>query len=245
MKIVAIVQARMGSTRLPNKVMKKIGGKPMIEILLQRLSKSKLVDEIVIATSTKRNNIPLIEFITGLGFMVVAGSEDDVLDRYLKATDESAADVVVRITGDCPLVDPRLVDQAIDGFLNSNCEYFSNNDPATYPHGLDIEVFKADALRQAHSQTSEQTDREHVTPFLRNSGLFIKGSISNDQDLSLLRWTVDEADDFTVVSNVFEHFFPNIHFSWKEVFQLYKEQPQLFSSNSHIKRVVYTPQGKK
>ena len=236
MKIVAIIQARMGSTRLPYKVMKKIDGKPMIEILLQRLSKSKHVDEIVIATSTNQNNIPLIEFITGLGFRVVAGSENDVLDRYLKATDESAADVVVRITADCPLVDPRLVDQLIDGFMNCNCDYFSNIDPATYPDGLDIEVFTSNALRQAHAQTSEQYDREHVTPFLRNSGFFTKGTISNDQDLSLLRWTVDEPADFRVVSDIFDHFSPNIHFGWKEVFQLYKEQPQLFASNSHINR---------
>ena len=244
MKIVAIIQARMGSTRLPNKVMKKIGGKPLIEILLRRLSKSTLVDEIVLATSTNQNNIPLIEFIKGLGFTVVTGSEDDVLDRYLKAADETAAEVIVRITGDCPMVDPRLVDQVIKEFMHSNCQYFSNTDPATYPDGLDIEVFHSDALRQAHAQTSEQPDREHVTLFLRNSGLFKKGSISNEKDFSSLRWTVDEPADFKVISDVFNHFAPNIHFGWKEVFQLYLEQPQLFATNSHINRNEGTLMGK-
>lgn len=244
MKIVAIIQARMGSTRLPNKVMKKIGGKPMIEILLQRLSKSKRVNEILVATSTNENNIPLIEFVSGLGFRVIAGSEDDVLDRYVKSIDESSADVAVRITGDCPLVDPSLVDDVIDGFLNSNCEYFSNIDPATYPDGLDIEVFRSETLRLAHSQTNVRSDREHVTPFLRSSGLFTNGSMSNDQDLSSLRWTVDEPADFAVVSGVFDHFSPNIHFSWKEVLKLYQAQPKLFFANSQINRNESASMGK-
>ena len=244
MKIVAVIQARMGSTRLPDKVMKKIGGKPMIEILLRRLSKSKRIDEILVATSTNENNIPLIGFVSGLGFRVIAGSEDDVLDRYVKAINESSADVVVRITGDCPLLDPSLVDKVIDGFVNSNCEYFSNTDPATYPDGLDVEVFQSEALRRAHSKTNGQSDREHVTPFLRNSGHFKTGSISNDQDLSTIRWTVDEPSDFAVVSGVFDHFSPNIHFDWKEVLNLYVLQPRLFSANAHINRNEGTLMGK-
>ena len=228
MKVVAIVQARMGSTRLPNKVMKKIDGKPMIEILLHRLSKSKRVDSILLATSTNANNIPLIDFVSGLGFRVVTGSENDVLDRYVKAIDESCADVVVRITGDCPLVDPNLVDEAIDGFINSNCEYFSNIEPATYPDGLDIEVFRSDALRRTLFQTNVQSDREHVTPFLRNSGLFKKGSISNDRDFSSLRWVVDEPADFTVISSVFEHFSPiHIFHSFLKIYLKKQNQGKL------------------
>ena len=236
MKIVAIVQARMGSTRLPNKVMKEIGGKPLIELLLQRLSKAKKVHEIVVATSTNENNIPLIEFVSGLGFRVVAGSENDVLERYIKALDESAAEVGVRITGDCPLVDPNLVDEVIDGFMTSGSDYFSNIDPATYPDGLDIEVFHASALRKAYSMTDDPFDKEHVTPFIRNSGLFTKGAITNDHDHSSLRWTVDEPSDFSVVSAVFEHFSPNIHFNWREVLSLHEENPELFLANSNINR---------
>jgi len=236
MKVVAIVQAHMSSIRLPNKVMKEIGGKPIIEILLKRLSKAKNIDEIVLATSANNKNSLLVEYVTSLGFRSVIGSEDDVLDRYLQAIDESCADVVVRITGDCPLVDPSLVDEVIDRFIHSNCEYFSNTDPAKYPDGLDVEVFQAEALRKAHSLTNDQSDREHVTSFLRNSGLFTKGSISNDQDFSSLRWTVDENADFDVVSGIFDHFSPNIHFSWKDVLQLFRDQPELFSANSKIKR---------
>ena len=168
MKIVAIVQARMGSTRLPNKVMKEIGGKPMIELLLQRLSRAKRIDEIVLATSDNENNIPLIEFVSSLGSRVFTGSENDVLERYVKASDESAADVVVRITGDCPLVDPGLVDEVIEGFIDSGSQYFSNIDPATYPDGLDIEVFHASALRKAYAAL-EGWECQHVT--LRTAGL--------------------------------------------------------------------------
>ena len=236
MKIVAIVQARMGSTRLPNKVMKEIGEKPMIELLLQRLSKANRIDEIVVATSTNENNIPLIEFVSGLGFRVFAGSENDVLERYVKALDESTADVVVRITGDCPLVDPSLVDEVIEGYIDSGSQYFSNIDPATYPDGLDIEVFHASALKKAHSETNYQFDREHVTPFLRNSGLFTKGNIASDQDYSSIRWTVDEPADFKVISDIFNHFSPNIHFTWREVLALYDEKPELFLANSNINR---------
>ena len=236
MKIVAIVQARMGSTRLPNKVMKEICGKPMIELLLQRLSKANRIDEIVVATSTNENNIPLIRFVSSLGYRVVAGSENDVLERYVKALDESTADVVVRITGDCPLVDPGLVDEVIEGYIDSGSQYFSNIDPATYPDGLDIEVFHASALRKAYAMTEEPFDREHVTPFLRNSGLFTKSAITNNHDHSSLRWTVDEPSDFSVVSAVFEHFSPNIHFNWREVLSLHEENPELFLANSNINR---------
>ena len=226
----------MGSTRLPNKVMKEIGGKPMIELLLQRLSRAKRIDEIVLATSDNENNIPLIEFVSSLGSRVFTGSENDVLERYVKASDESAADVVVRITGDCPLVDPGLVDEVIEGFIDSGSQYFSNIDPATYPDGLDIEVFHASALRKAYAMTEDPFDREHVTPFLRNSGLFSKGVLTNDHDHSSLRWTVDEPSDFSVVSAVFKHFSPNIHFNWREVLSLYEEKPELFLANLNINR---------
>ena len=131
MKVVAIVQARMGSTRLPNKVMKPIGGVPMIELLLARLVKSKEIDQIVLATSTDERNIPLVEHVQSLGFTCVRGSESDVLDRYLVAARQVQADIVVRITGDCPLIDAELVDQTIQRFKSAKVEYLSNTSPAT------------------------------------------------------------------------------------------------------------------
>lgn len=236
MKTVAIVQARMGSTRLPNKVMKQIGGIPMIELLLTRLSQSNQIDQIVLATSTDKRNNPLVNHVEKLGYTCVRGSENDVLDRYLLAACQVQADVVVRITGDCPLVDPNLVDIHIEHFKNSEVDYVSNTAPATYPDGLDIEVFSLNALQRAAVESTESFDHEHVTPYLRRPSLFRTANMANKEDLSSLRWTVDEPADFDVVSRVFAHFAPNIHFSWVEILELQRKHPEIFVANHLIIR---------
>jgi glutamate-1-semialdehyde 2,1-aminomutase len=236
MKVVAIVQARMGSTRLPNKVMKTIGGVPMIEILLARLSRAKQVDQVVVATSTDERNLPLLEHVRKLGFSCVLGSENDVLDRYLQSAREHQADVIVRITGDCPLVDPALVDQCVRQLLASQVDYLSNVDPPTYPDGLDIEVFTREALERAGLESSNPFDREHVTPYLRGSKNFKKANFENGEDLSGARWTVDEPADFNVVSGVFAFFAPDLHFSWQRVRDLLRSRPELFMTNQQIAR---------
>jgi glutamate-1-semialdehyde 2,1-aminomutase len=236
MKTVAIVQARMGSTRLPNKVMKSISDKPMIEMLLRRLARSQEVDEIVVATSEDPGNQPLTECVRALGYRCFVGSENDVLDRYYKAGQMAGAVTVVRITGDCPLVDPALVDEAIRRFRDAGVDYLSNVAPATYPDGLDIEVFSFQALERAACETDKQFDREHVTPYLREGGRFRQAGIENDEDLSALRWTVDELADFDVVSNVFAHFAPDTDFTWRQVLELQRRQPQLFAANQQLIR---------
>lgn len=236
MKVVAIVQARMGSTRLPNKVMKPIGGVPMIELLLARLAKSKHIDQIVLATSTDERNTPLVEHVQKLGYTCVRGSESDVLDRYLVAARQAQADVVVRITGDCPLIDPALVDQVIAQFKAQGVDYLSNVAPASYPDGLDTEVFTLQALERAGRESQDPFDHEHVTPYLRKPGLYNTGAMQHSEDLSALRWTVDEPADFEVVSQVFAHFAPNIHFAWTEVLGLQRSQPALFAVNHNIIR---------
>jgi len=236
MKIVAIVQARMGSTRLPNKVMKPIGGIPIIELLLKRLSKSKELDQIVVATSVDKCNQPLVSHISKLGYACEQGSENDVLDRFVKTAQVYQADIVVRITGDCPLVDPDLVDECIRQFNVSDVDYLTNTNPPTYPDGLDIEVFTFKALQEALEKTDKPFDHEHVTPYLRESGHFNLGSVQHHQDLSALRWTVDEPADFIVVEKVFRHFHPRIDFTWEEVLKLQDEQPDIFSINENIIR---------
>ena len=142
MKIVAIIQARMGSTRLPGKVLKKIVGIPAIEILLLRLGRSELIDEICIATSHNIENDVLSNTVEKLGHRIIRGSENDVLERFWDAAEATSADVIVRITGDCPVIDPKLVDKVIKLFLSSNVDYVSNIDPPTFPDGLDVEVFE-------------------------------------------------------------------------------------------------------
>lgn len=236
MKVVAIVQARMGSTRLPNKVMRSIVGLPMIELLLKRLSKAKEVDQIVVATSIDPRNEPLVERVKQLGYACEQGSEKDVLSRYLQAAEAHHADVIVRITGDCPLVDPELVDTVISAFKANPVDYFSNVSPATYPDGLDIEVFTLKALQRSAQESDSEYDHEHVTPYIRNQLSFSKSSIQHNEDLSALRWTVDELEDLQVITHIFEHFAPDIHFSWLEVLELQKNKPELFLSNQTIKR---------
>ena len=210
MKTVAIVQARMGSTRLPNKVMKLINGKPMIELLFRRLEKARELNEIVLATSEDPKNQPLINHLSQLGFRYWQGSESDVLDRYLQAARFSNADIVVRVTGDCPLIDPCIVDSVIQHFKSNSAEYCSNTIPATYPDGLDVEVFTINALERAAIEATEAFDREHVTPYLKNPLKFKQLQFIGPEDNSNLRWTVDEFDDFSVVEAIFLHFAPEI-----------------------------------
>ncbi len=236
MKIVALVQARMGSTRLPDKVMKAIDGIPLIELLLTRLARAKEVDQIIVATSEDARNLPLVGHVRKLGFACEQGSENDVLDRYVQAAKQHHADVVIRITGDCPLVDPELVDAVVRRFKAAGVDYFSNTTPPSYPDGLDIEVFTFKALEQASLETSDAFDREHVTPYLRKPGKFNIGSMQHEQDLSALRWTVDEPADFAVIEKVFRHFYPRTNFSWIEVHDLQLQQPHLFDINSHLVR---------
>lgn len=236
MKVVAIVQARMGSTRLPGKVLKTICGKPMIELLLARLSRSQEIDQIVVATSIDSRNAPLANFITQLDYACEQGSEDDVLERYLQVAQKYGAEIVVRVTGDCPLIDPGLVDQTVRKFKDGRFDYVSNSYPPTFPDGLDVEVFTFEALQRSFEETTKPFDHEHVTPYLRTSGLFRQGTLSCNEDFSNLRWTVDEPEDFKVVSAVFEHFSPDIYFDWLKVLELHRTQPELFSANHKIIR---------
>lgn len=236
MKILAIVQARMGSTRLPNKVMKPVDGVPMIELLLSRLSNAKEVDQIIVATSVDERNKPLVAYVQKLGYACEQGSENDVLDRFIQAARKHQADVVVRITGDCPLVDPVLVDEVISRFKGAGVDYFSNINPPTYPDGLDIEVCSFEALNRAGNETTKPYDHEHVTPYLRESGNFRTAAMQNNQDFSALRWTVDELADFKVIEGVFRHFSPRIDFTWGEVLELQQQHPEIFDLNQKIVR---------
>lgn len=236
MKAIAIVQARMGSTRLPNKVMRPISGVPMIELLFKRLSWAKQLDKIILATSDDPRNQPLIDHVQQLGYDIYRGSENDVLDRYYQAAKMYKADIVVRITGDCPLIDPKLVDNALIFFQEKSVDYVSNTCPPTYPDGLDTEIFTFAALKQAAQQAKKPFEREHVTPFIKESGLFNLYCIQHTQDCSDQRWTVDEYEDFEVVNNIFEHFHPRLDFDWIKILELSRSQPHLFKANQHLTR---------
>ncbi len=236
MKVLAVVQARMGSTRLPNKVMKTIDSVPMIEVLLGRLSRSTLIDKIILATSVGSENEDLAKHVKCIGYDVFQGDENDVLDRIFQASMSYSPEYVVRITGDCPLIDPSIVDSAIEKIFDSRVDYVSNVEPPTFPDGLDVEVFRFSALEKAWNCANAPNDREHVTQYIRNSGEFSKENIALDTDYSSERWTVDEPEDFNVIKGIFGHFSPNVYFGWDEVLQLKNQKPDMFLLNQHLVR---------
>ena len=235
-KVVAIVQARMSSKRLPGKVLKTIDEKPLIEILLYRLSHSKAINTIILATSENPENDVLAATVEKMGYDVFRGSEDDVLDRYYHAAKWYGAEIVVRITGDCPIIDPNVVDGVVECFIKNNVDYASNVEPPTYPDGLDVEAFSFFALEHAHANATSKFDREHVTPFIRDRSNFKKNNLAYCKDVSKERWTVDTVQDFEVLQNICRHFSPNLDFNLEDVLTLRANQPILFDANLSTKR---------
>ncbi len=234
MNTVAIVQARMGSTRLPKKVMKEINSVPVIGLLLNRLSKSKRISEIVLATSKEDLNKPLIDYVNSIGFPVECGSEDNVLERFYNVAKKYEADIVVRITGDCPLVDPKIVDSLIEKFISNNVNYASNINPPTFPDGLDVEVIAFSSLKKAYMKSKDKFDLEHVTPFIRRNekkqfNLFYK------EDISGIRWTLDESKDLKVIEKIFNNFHPNIYFDWEDAL-IFHHSDGFIAENENIIR---------
>lgn len=207
---VAILQARMSSTRLPGKVMKPLAGRPMIERQFERLSRCTTLSRIVVATSLDASDDPLATHLEGLGVAVFRGSLSDVLDRYVGAA--KAFDVgpdLVRLTADCPLADPNVIDDCVRQRARLGVDYCSNGRRRTYPHGLDVEVFTLEALLTAGREATDPYDREHVTPFLyRNPDRFTVGELAQDRDEGDLRWTVDTPADFAFVERVYEALYP-------------------------------------
>jgi glutamate-1-semialdehyde 2,1-aminomutase len=229
--ILAIVQARMGSTRFPGKVMEPVCGKPLIEILFHRLSLSKKIDKIILATSIKKENDTLSEFIEKLGFEVFRGSENDVLDRYYQTSKLHSPKTVLRITGDCPLIDPKIVDKSINQFEQEQVDYLNNTTPPTYPDGMDVEIFNFETLREAWKKAGLSHDREHVSPYIRNNDKFSKSYLINDNNYGHVRLTVDEPEDLKVIVGILDYFIPKLNFDLDDIMNLKKEHPNLFNHN--------------
>jgi len=197
-----VIQARTGSTRLPGKVLQELGGRPLLRFMLDRLSDLR-VDELVVATCTLDRDDPVADLARDAGRAVVRGSETDVLDRFVSALDASPADHVVRLTADCPLADPVLIEAVIARHLDRGADYTSNVFPRTFPRGLDCEVMTAAALRAAHAEARDAAEREHVTPFLyRRPERFALANMRNDAPLGREGWTVDTADDLAFVRGI-------------------------------------------
>lgn len=229
MSVVAIVQARMGSTRLPGKVMKKMKGRPVLFHFIRRMHESKKIDKIVIATPDKAESQPILDLAKEMDVEIFKGSESDVLDRFYQAAKKHKADIIVRVTSDCPLLDPMVVDRVIGKFLEGGHDYVSNNLEKSFPHGLDTEVFSFKALEKAWKETADEYDREHVTPyFYRNPDKFKLSNVSNSEDQSRYRWTLDTKEDFAFISEVYKRMYREGEiFYTEDILNLLSENPHL------------------
>jgi len=238
MNIVAIVQARMGSTRLPGKVMMDLLGEPVLVRDINRLRRSQLLDVIVIATTTQPADDQIVSLCKDHGWPYFRGDENDVLDRYYQTAQAFDADVIVRITSDCPMIDPEVVDRVIRVFLDfPGVDYVSNTlPPRTFPRGLDTEVMTFEALEKAWTEDKDPKLREHVTPYIyRNSKKFQIHGVVNETDLSSYRWTLDTPEDLAFIRTVYENF-GNDYFSWKEVLHYLDKNPEIVKINQHIQQ---------
>jgi spore coat polysaccharide biosynthesis protein SpsF len=234
-KVVAIVQARMGSTRLPGKVLMDLGGESVLGRVVRRLRRATLVDEIVVATTDSVADDAIIRECDWLDVGSFRGSEHDVLDRYYQATRACSARTVVRITSDCPVIDAELVDETIRVFRDKRADYTSNVFPRTYPRGLDIEVFSLSALERAWQEAHEPYQREHVTPyFYEHPELFRLASLCGPTDYSQYRWTLDTAEDLDLLRTIYARLGNSGDFSWRDAIKVMEREPQLAELNSHV-----------
>lgn len=238
MRIVAIIQARMQSTRLPGKVLTDICGKPLIWHIINRVKKSKRINDYVLATSLNPADNRLAEWAVGDKVKVFRGSEQNVLARYYDAAVFSNAEIVVRITADDPFKDPVILDEVIDMLLIDNLDFAYNNNPPSFPEGLDCEVFTFQALQQAFQHAKDDFEKEHVTQyFYRHPGDFRQKNLQYHTDLSSLRWTIDTEDDLKMAKEVYESLFKESKvFGFAEILELIKKKPYIASMNKDVKR---------
>jgi len=240
MKIIAVIQARMGSTRLPGKVLKTVMSKTLLEYQLERVKRSLLINEIVVATTEKENDNSIVALCKQLGVQVYRGSENDVLSRYYGAAVEFKADIIVRLTSDCPLIDPIIIDQVIQLYLDQKTEtdYTSNALVRSFPRGLDTEVFTFKALQNAHENASLERDREHVTAYIyTNKDKFQFANLKSVSNYGNHRWTVDTEEDFELVKRILEALYPSSpQFTMQDVLNLLEENPTWPQINAHIEQ---------
>jgi len=239
MKTVAIVQARVGSTRLPGKVLLDLAGKTVLERVVERVSRFTLVDEVVVATSELRADDPVAAECARIGVETFRGSESDVLDRFVGAADATGADVCVRLTADCPLLDPGVSDSIISVFHEADgvADYASNKIPQSFPRGLDTEVFSREALGRTAREARETYERVHVTAYMyRHPERFSLISVTSDVDRADWRWTVDTAEDLEFVREIYGRLGGTDDFSWHDVVALLDEEPSLKWINATVKQ---------
>lgn len=237
-KIGAIVQIRVDSTRLPKKALSDILGKPMTIRLLERVQRSELIDEIIVATTKNKTDDDLVKIVEENNIKIYRGSTEDVLDRYYKAAKQNDIDIIVRITGDCPLVDPEIVDNIIRYFIDNDFDYVSNTIKPTFPDGICVEVFSYNTLEKTWNEAKLMSEREHVTPYItKHTEIFEIKNFENNEDLSDLRWTVDEPEDLEFVREIYKRLYNKKNvFHLRDVLKLLEKNPKLKNINTGIMR---------
>ena len=248
-KIVASIEARMTSSRLPGKVlMQAINGMSMLEFMIHRVKKSQLIDQIIVATTINSTDDPILKMCKKLSINYYRGSENDVLLRVLNAHKSVNSKIIVELTGDCPLIDPKVIDQTIDIYLNNNFDYVSNSHIRSFPVGVDTQVFSVDILKEISTKTKEPYDRENVSSYIYRSGEYSLKAIIADKELFWpeLRITLDDKGDYHLIKKIIEHFYPNrkFEFSLKDIVNYLKKNMQLLELNRDA-RVNISPYQKK
>lgn len=234
-KVAAIIQARMGSTRLPGKVLKDLEGETVLSRVVQRVRGARLIDEVLIATTNHPSDDAIVEECSRCGVTVFRGDEEDVLDRYFRAAEFCRAEIVVRITSDCPLIDPEITDKTVAAFLDVRPDYASNVLVRKYPRGLDTEVMTVNALERAWRNATEPYQRAHVTPYIyQNPGEFKILPVTGEVDFSNHRWTVDTPEDMEFIRALYARVEDARNFGWHDILRILDREPELLEINRLI-----------
>jgi len=236
-KVLAIIQARMGSSRLPGKVLLPLENKSVLEHVVERTKKSKHIHQVVVATTVAEGDDPVYELMREKKIPIFRGSECDVLDRYYQCALAFGADHVVRITADCPLIDPEVIDRVVEAHLQHGNDYTSNVLTPTFPDGEDVEIMKMEVLKEAWEKASLASQREHVTQYIIHEERYCKENIVHEENLGSLRWTLDTADDFLLIRRIYEALYVGDPcFNMKQVLSLLEEKPDLLQLNGGQQR---------
>jgi spore coat polysaccharide biosynthesis protein SpsF (cytidylyltransferase family) len=238
MNILAIIQARLGSTRLPRKVLLPLGDKTILEHVVARVRQSARISDLVVATPIGKEDLAIVKLCAGIGVSVYCGSEDDVLDRFYQAARLLKADHIVRITADCPLIDPQVLDAVIELHLQEAADYTTNTLKETFPDGLDVEVLTWNTLKTAWEHAGLASEREHVTPYIKNHPeRFRLRNLECQQDLGAKRWTVDNAEDYEFITIIYRHLARRQGiFGMADVLEFLSRNQNLESISHHLKR---------
>ena len=234
-----IVQARMGSSRLPGKVMEKIEGKFLLDYVLEQLKAAKNIDKIIIATTTLSNDEVICKFLSSKNIEFFRGSSEDVLDRYYQCAKKFSIDIIVRITADNPLIDPNIIDMMINEYENKKVDYLTNTLERTFPYGTEVEIFSSKILENTWKNAKKPSEREHVTPFIYNpKNKFILNSIENEKNISYLRYTVDKIEDLLLVKEIVKNISTR-PILLQDIINLQREKPEIFEINKNVKHDGY------